>query len=267
MSKLRLGAVEYLNSKPLIHELHRHLPDAKLILDLPSCLADELAAGRLDVALIPVIEFFRGDRYQMIPGLGIASRGPVLSVTLFSRVSWQQVHSIALDVGSRTSVALTQILSRRRFGVQPSLSRLPSSQPIDDVSADAVLLIGDRAMRAALPGFPFAYDLGQEWFEWTGLPFVFAVWAARPGVDVEEVAFGLHQAALDGQRELAAIAQAEAIRLGLDPAFCRRYLSHIIRYRIGPAEIQGMERFRALAIAEGLAPSTAATATSEPVSG
>lgn len=267
MSQLRLGAVEYLNTKPLIHELHRHLPDARLVLDLPSRLADELAAGQLDVALIPVIEFFRGVGYQMIPGLGIASRGPVLSVTLFSRVPWPQIQSITLDVGSRTSVALTQILSRRKFAVQPSLSRLPLSQPIDDVSADAVLLIGDRAMQAALPGFPFAYDLGQEWFEWTGLPFVFAVWAARPGVDVGPIAFGLHQAALAGQRDLAAIAQSEASRLGLDPAFCRRYLSHIIRYRIGINELQGLERFRALAIAEGLAPSTAARVISEPVSG
>jgi chorismate dehydratase len=174
------------------------------------------------------------------------------------------VQSITLDVGSRTSVALTQILSRRRFGVQPTLSRLPSSQPIDDVSADAVLLIGDRAMRTALPGFPFAYDLGQEWYEWTGLPFVFAVWAARSGLDVEPITNGLHRSALAGQRDVAAIAQSEAIRLGLDPAFCRRYLSHIIRYHVGPEELEGLERFRTLAIAEGLAPATAAMVISEP---
>lgn len=251
---LRVGAVEYLNSKPLIHELDRLLPAAKLVLDLPSRLADDLAAGRLDVALIPVVEFFRGAGYRMVPELGIASRGPVLSVTLFSRVPWPEIRSLALDVGSRTSVALTQVLSRQRYGVEPVYSRLPLEQPIDDVSADAVLLIGDRAMRSALPGFAFSYDLGQEWLEWTGLPFVFAVWAVRPGVELEPLTCALQAAAQAGQRAVASIAQAEAERLGLDAAFCRRYLSHIIRYRLGPDEMAGMKQFQELVTAAGLAP-------------
>ena len=257
---IRIGAVEYLNTKPLIHELDRLLPSAELVLDLPSRLADELAAGRLDVALIPVVEYFRGAGYRMVPGLGIASRGPVLSVTLFSRVPWPQVRSLALDVGSRTSVALTQLLSRQRYGIEPVYSRLPLEQPIDDVAADAVLLIGDRAMRSALPGFAYCYDLGQEWFEWTGLPFVFAVWAVRSGVDLEPLTAALQAAAVSGQRAVATIAQREAERLCLDAAFCRRYLSHIIRYRLGPEEMAGMKRFQDLVIAAGLAPGPATLA-------
>ncbi|HMP60128.1 MAG TPA: hypothetical protein PKD86_12325, partial [Gemmatales bacterium] len=96
----RIGAVEYLNSKPLIHELERLLPTAMLVLDLPSRLADELAAGRLDVALIPVVEFLRGPGYRMLPGIAIASRGAVLSVNVFSRVPWPEIRTLALDVGS-----------------------------------------------------------------------------------------------------------------------------------------------------------------------
>src|SRR5262249_48929141 len=154
---------------------------------VPSRLADQLAEGELDIALIPSIEYFRAGSYSIVPGIAIASRGPVLSVTLFSRVPWLEIRSVALDEGSRTSAALAQILLRKRYGLGPTLMPLPLEATAEEVNADAVLLIGDRAMRACLPGFPHAFDLGQEWFEWTGMPFVFAVWAVREGVDLGEV--------------------------------------------------------------------------------
>src|SRR5687767_12914390 len=103
---VRVGAVNYLNTKPLIHNFGALAPQAVLSLDLPSRLADQLAAGELDVALIPVIEYFRGGHYTVVPDIAIATRGPVLSVTLFSRVPWAQVRRVALDEGSRTSSAL-----------------------------------------------------------------------------------------------------------------------------------------------------------------
>src|SRR5262245_32558281 len=96
---LRIGAVNYLNSKPLIHELEILAPEAELVLEVPSRLADDLAAGNLDVALIPVIEYFRAGSYSVVPNIAIASRGPVLSVTLFSRVPWPQIRRVALDEG------------------------------------------------------------------------------------------------------------------------------------------------------------------------
>src|SRR5262249_24993231 len=156
-------------------------------LDLPSRLADQLAAGMLDVALIPVIEYFRGGHYTIVPDVAIATHGPVLSVTLFSRVPWAQIRRVALDEGSRTSAALAPVLLRHRYRVQPEVAPLPIDADAEAVDADAVLLIGDRAMRACLPGFRFAYDLGQEWLDWTGLPFVYAVWAVRPGADLRGV--------------------------------------------------------------------------------
>src|SRR6202011_3097009 len=122
---IRVGAVTYLNTKPLICDFTDLTADAELILDLPSNLADQLALGQLDVALIPVIEYFRAGSYTIVPNISIASHGPVLSVTLFSRVPWPEIRRVALDEGSRTSAALTQILLRHRYEVHPEVVHLP----------------------------------------------------------------------------------------------------------------------------------------------
>jgi chorismate dehydratase len=256
MPVLRVGAVNYLNTKPLIERLTDFAPTIELSLDLPSALADRLAAGQLDVGLVPVVEFFRGDNYTFVPNVAIGSRGPVLSVTLFSKVPWEEIRTVALDEGSRTSAALTQILLRKRYGVQPVVRPLPIDASADDAVADAVLLIGDRAMRACLPGFRFAYDLGEEWTSWTGLPMVFALWAVRSGVEPGEAEEAFHKAKEYGLANAGEIAQREAAALGLDPGFCRRYMSNIIRYDLGPVELAGMQKFRELAEELELVPKT-----------
>jgi chorismate dehydratase len=253
-TRVRIGAVNYLNTKPLIYNLERLAPQAQLSLDLPSRLADRLAAGALDVALIPVVEYFRGDGYTILPNIAIATRGPALSVTLFSRVPWAEVRRVALDEGSRTSAALTQIVLRERHGLTPQLQPLPTSATAEDSDADAVLLIGDRAMQSCLPGFRFAYDLGQEWHNWTGLPFVYAVWAVRPGADLGEAEDALQEAKRQGLAHVGEIAAAQAPTLGLDAGFCRRYLETVIRFDLGPPELDGLRRFYDLATGLGLAP-------------
>ncbi len=250
---VRVGAVNYLNTKPLIEDLERLAPGARLLLDVPSRLADRLAAGELDVALIPVIEYFRAGCYSIVPDIAIGSRGPVLSVTLFSRVSWSGVRRVALDEASRTSAALAAVLFRQRYGVRPEVVPLPLDRRAEDVDADAVLLIGDRAMHACLPGFAHAFDLGQEWHDWTDLPFVYAVWAVRPGADLGPVAAALAEAKRRGAERIGVIAQREAGRLGLDAGFCRRYLANIIRFDLGPRELAGLRHFRERAAALGLA--------------
>lgn len=254
-AKLRVGAVNYLNTKPLIERLTDLAPQIELSLDLPSRLADQMAAGELDVGLIPVVEYFRGDGYSFIPGIAIGSRGPVLSVTLFSRVPWPEIRSVALDEGSRTSSALSQILLRQRYGVNPAIRSLPIDAIAEDVPADAVLLIGDRAMRACLPGFRFAYDLGEEWSNWTDLPMVYALWAVRGGVELGATEQAFHQAKAYGLSKAGEIAQREAPALGLDPGYCRRYLDTLIRYDLGPRELAGLRRYHELAAEIGLAPS------------
>src|SRR5262249_8370476 len=225
---IRVGAVEYLNTKPLICDLEKLTPDLRLSLEVPSRLADLLAEGQLDVALIPVIEYFRAGSYSIVANIAIASRGPVLSVTLFSRVPWTEIRRVALDEGSRTSAALCQILLRKRYGVHPEFVQLPLDQDAESSDADAVLLIGDRAMRACLPGFAHAFDLGQEWHDWVGLPFVYAFWAVREGVELGPVERALQEAKQRGLDRIGPIAYDEAPRLELDAGFCRRYLQSII---------------------------------------
>jgi chorismate dehydratase len=242
-SRVRIGAVNYLNAKPLIYDLERIAPDVDLILDLPSRLADRLAANDLDVALIPVIEYLRAGTYALVPDIAIATRGPVLSVTLFSKLPWKEIRSVALDEGSRTSAALVQMIFRRRYGVSPSVQQLPIDADPEAMATDAVLLIGDRAMHACLAGHPYAYDLGEEWTEWTGLPFVFAVWAVRPGVPLDRVTQALQDSKRLGLANIGAIAEQEAPRLGLGAGFCRRYLTNVIRYDLGPRELAGLKRF------------------------
>ena len=251
---IRVGAVSYLNTKPLIEGLGTFAPQAELILDVPSRLADRLAAGDLDVGLIPIVEYFRAGNYTIVPGISIASRGPVMSVTLFSRVPWPEIRAVAMDEGSRTSVALTRILLEKRYGIRPSIEQLPLGVAADDMPTDAVLLIGDRAMKACLPGFAHSYDLGQEWFDWTGLPFVYAVWAVREGVDLCGVDRALRQCRDHGLARVGQIAEREAGKLGLDAGFCRRYLSNILCFELGPREIAGLRKFHQLCRDLGMVP-------------
>jgi len=256
---IRVGAVNYLNTKPLIEGLAGPPSCIDLSLDLPSRLADRLADGELDVGLIPVIEFFRAGSYSMIPNVAIASRGPVLSVTLFSKVPWAEIRTVALDEGSRTSAALTKILLKdRQTVVTPappvSFQQLPIDADPESAGTDAVLLIGDRAMKACLPSFEYAYDLGREWTDWTGLPMVFAVWAVRDGVDLGAAESAFVRAKNEGLAKAGVIAAREAAILGLDPGYCRRYFTNIIHYDLGPVEMAGLKRFYQLAVAAGLAP-------------
>lgn len=257
LRRLRVGAVQYLNTKPLVHGLGTPLIDLRY--DLPSRLADQLAAGRLDVALIPTVELFRGDGYRLISDACIACRGPVMSVTLFFRTAVHRVSSLAVDEGSRTSAALAKILLAERFGVRPSVEVLPIGSGLGDTAADAVLLIGDRALgRGGEAGaFQLAWDLGDEWCRWTGLPFVFAVWAARRGVVAPELDRILGAARDAGRANLAAIAAAEASRHGLTVAQCHSYLSENLHYDLGDREREAIELFRRLAGRLGLAPAAA----------
>lgn len=252
--RIRVGAVSYLNARPLIEELESAVPQVQLILDVPSRLADAMADARLDIGLIPVIEFFRAPTYTFLPGIAIASRGPVLSVTLFSRVEWHRIRTVALDEGSRTSAALVRLLLQLRHGLEVRYLPLPLDAPAETVDADAVLLIGDRAMHACLPGWPFAYDLGTEWTDWTGLPMVYALWALRPELDPHDWLAPFARAKQQGLARVGLIAQREAARLGLDAGYCRRYLNHIIRYDLGPRELDGLRRFWELTAQIGLTP-------------
>jgi chorismate dehydratase len=248
----RIGAVQYLNTKPLVYGLAARGVDVAY--DLPSRLADQLSSGLLDVALIPSIELFRGSGYSVVSDACIGCRGPVMSVKLFFRTLPGRVARLAVDEGSRTSATLARILLAERHGVVPEVETLPIGAGMADTSADAVLLIGDRAIGAQRGSFQLIWDLGDEWCRWTGLPFVFAVWAARPGVEVPHVAPLLARARDAGRLNLASIAAAEAASHGLTVPQCLSYLRDNLHYELGPRERAALVRFYRHAEALSLAP-------------
>jgi chorismate dehydratase len=247
----RIGAVRYLNAKPLTYALGKTAPWAELIFDFPSRLADRLAAGDLDVAMIPSIEFARRADYRVVSDACIACQGPVLSVKLYGRVPPDKISTLALDEGSRTSAVLAQILLKEQFGVQPEIQPLPLGGDISEVSADAVLLIGDRGMAAVNGKFQFIWDLGERWTTWRGLPFVFALWIARPDVDVESLAAALGKARDEGLRHLDEIAARESPRLAISEAECLTYLRDYLHFYFGAREQEGLQRFFDLAAKHG----------------
>jgi len=242
-----IGAVSYLNSKPLIEGLAEALPQADLQLDFPSRLADRLLAGTLDVALVPSIASLLSPRFEVVSDACVATRGPVLSVKLYSRVRPAEIGTLALDAGSRTSATLVRILLAERHGVFPQLEPLPLDQSLESSHADAVLLIGDRAMHRPPGEFAEIIDLGQFWNNWTGLPFVFAMWVARQDVDTDGIDEALAAARDEGLRMAAEIARTEAPRLGLDQQTAFRYLTRNLHYHLTSAEKNGLRLFCSLA--------------------
>ena len=254
---IRVGAVRYLNTKPLIWRLAELAPWIELSLDLPSRLADELARGRLDVALIPSIEFSPDAGHQIVSDACIACRGPVMSVKLFSRVPVAEVRTLALDEGSRTSIALARVLLKERFALEPQLEALPLGASVSDSVADAVLVIGDRAMHSPGGGFADVWDLGDEWVRWSGLPFVFAMWVARPGINLTGLAEVLGRSRDEGLAMAEAIAEKEAAPLGLSRPQCLTYLRDHLHFYLGSRERRGLDLFRELAGKLDVVPSAA----------
>lgn len=255
--RLRVGAVNYLNTKPLVYNLEQLAPGIDLVFDFPSRLADRLSDGQLDVALIPTVEFFRQPSYTIVSEACIACRGPVLSVKLFSRVPLAQIRTLALDAGSRTSVALVQVLLNERLGLRPNLESFPVDASLADTRADAVLLIGDRAIHSPSGTFAAVWDLGDEWCRWSELPFVFAMWTARAGLDpadLGELEFALGMARDEGVAHLAEIADREAAPLGLTRPQCLSYLRDNLHFYFGPRERLGLELFHNRAVQLGLVP-------------
>lgn len=253
---LRFGAVSYLNTKPLIETLAEHLDDwGSLRLDLPSRLAADLAAGQLDVALIPSVEYFRNQAsYQIISTAAIACRGPVWSVRVLSRVPMRQVKTLALDEGSRTSAAMAQVLLSEMHGLRPQTVPFPIGSEPDDIDADALLMIGDRAMHPARGTYREIWDLGDRWCRWTELPFVFAMWVARKDTvtdpaTAKRVNEALNRSRDQGIERFEEIAKREAAGQGLTNEDLYRYFAENLHFHLGPGERSGLETFRQKATA------------------
>lgn len=244
---MRIGAVVYLNTCPLVAELPRLAPHVEIIFDVPSRLAQMLADGHIDAGVVPSIEVARHPDWTVVSDACIACRGRVKSVKLFSRPPISSIKCLALDEGSRTSAVLVRILLQERYGLQPELTSLPIGFPGWDSPADAVVLIGDRAIQAPEDGFCEVWDLGEEWVRWTGLPMVFALWAARPDADLATLDRLLRQSRDAGLEKLPEIARREAPSRQLSHQECLQYFQDHLVFVLGEQEKAGLRRFYALA--------------------
>lgn len=253
----RLGLVSYLNARPLGYGLcdGRQRGRFKIIEDVPSALADQLAAGTLDLALVPSVEYARarlaGRADAIVPGIGIAARGASDSVLLFSRGPAVEARSIAVDVSSRTSVALLRLLFQRFIrpqGPAPELVVSPPDLPTMLARSDAALVIGDRALFARIDHPELVkplcvLDLGSAWMEMTGLPFVFAFWAGPGRSDAREMAAALDDSLEEGRSRIPQIARERAAGMPAVEEMVLRYLTATMQYRLEPSEMRGLELF------------------------
>lgn len=247
---LRLGVVSYLNAAPTVHGLDAD-PGFRLEREVPSRVARRLHAGEVDLGLVPSVEYAFGP-YAIVPGIAIASRGPVRSVCLFHHGPLDRVRRVALDTSSRTSVALVKVLLRERLGRDPEY--VPMGPSLVDMLAvaDAALLIGDPALDHE--GEAARLDLGEEWTRTTGLPFVYAFWAGRPGAVSPAEVRRLQEALAGGLDARGRIAAEYA---GGDPARAAKYEAYLqenIVFRLGEEELLGLREFHRRAHALCLVP-------------
>jgi chorismate dehydratase len=253
MRPLRLGAVEYLNARPLVHGLECST-QFSLRFDVPSRCAELLHRGEIDLGLIPSIEYLRGvEPYSIVPFVCVASCGPVASVALYTRRDPRDIRSIAMDTTSRTSVALVRVVAKHAYGIDPE--PVPMTPDLDRMlaRADAALIIGDNALlldHAA--SMAQKIDLGEIWTTATGLPFVYAFWAGRPHVVTSADIVALQRARDAGQADLENIARAYFPGDAARQAVARAYLRDNIRYALGPEELEGLTTFYRYATELGL---------------
>lgn len=229
----------------------------------PACCADDLRGGRADVGIIPSIEYQRIGGLKVLPGLSIASKHRVRSVLLLSRVPIEKVQSVALDTSSRTSATLVWVLLRKFYGIDPVMQPAAPDPKAMLKSADAALLIGDPALvyeesrssafaEDKLRGSdrsPVVFDLAAEWRKFTGLPFVFALWAYRGGTDrrFEDLCRDFGESRDQGLAHLDEIGTEWGPRLGLTPEAVRIYLTGNIDYTLDEENLAGLRLFYKLA--------------------
>jgi chorismate dehydratase len=236
--------VSYLNTVPLVwgmvHGEQREIFD--LSFAIPAECADRLESGLADIGIVPAVELNR-QKLEIIPGAGIGCHGPVRSIFLISKVPYGQIRKLATDSTSRTSAALSRVILARKYGVEPEARAHTPHLASMLETADAALIIGDAALVLDPADLPFhVLDLGAEWVDMTGLPMVFAVWAARAGFPtqdprpfLESMRFGLDH--------IDDIARSEYGKVGVSEELARSYLRENIVFEFGDREYAGLKTF------------------------
>ncbi|MBT5550990.1 MAG: menaquinone biosynthesis protein [Nitrospina sp.] len=242
-----LGIHDFINSQPLLSPLIKRASGVglEIMTDSPAKLAEQLFAGKLDLAMIPAIEYLKqADRLRLLPNISISSRNTVGTVLLVSKVPLNAIRSLALDNRSRTSVALLHILYSSAF---PAGLKLVQQDPHAEKMLhqhDAALIIGDQALGFAKAGVS-VYDLSEEWFKRTEKTFVHAVIASRKDIK-GEILQTLLDAKQEGLQNLDTIVQTQANKTGHPVSLLQDYLKNKIRYDFGEEEMEGLMHFQSL---------------------
>ncbi|TVL93555.1 menaquinone biosynthetic enzyme MqnA/MqnD family protein [Streptomyces sp. SAJ15] len=258
-SRPRVGHIQYLNCLPLYWGLARTgtLLDLELTKETPDALNDQLSRGDLDIGPISLVEYLRhADDLVVLPDIAVGCDGPVMSCVIVSQVPLEELDGgrVALGSASRTSVLLAKLLLTERYGVRPDYYTCPPDLSLMMQEADAAVLIGDAALRANLHYAPKlglqVHDLGHMWKEWTGLPFVFAVWAARREYLEREprIVRKIHEAFLASRdlslEEVTKVAEQAARWEALDAPVLERYFT-TLDFSLGETQLKGIREFAA----------------------
>lgn len=236
--------VSYLNTAPLVwgmaHGEQQGLFD--LSFAIPAECADRLKSGLADIGIVPAVELNR-QPLTIIRGAGIACNGPVRSILLISKVPYGEIRRLATDATSRTSVMLSRVILARKYGVEPEVESLNPHLSAMLENNDAALIIGDAALALDPAELPFhVLDLGAEWVAMTGLPMVFAVWAARADFPAQAP-----EPFLDSMRygmdHIAEIARSEHAKIGVSEELARKYLENNIVFELGEREYTGLNLY------------------------
>ena len=265
---IALGIFTYLNIQPVYYGLlreqreHTILDKIELVTGVPTRLNAALLSGEVDLSSVSGFAYAEHrDRLCLIPGLSISAPRAVESVLLFSRYdNWQALDrkKIAVTNHSASAVNLLRVLCKHRYKIEPRFVTMPSDLDAMFTTCDAALVIGDTALiegttprEIAGIGTPSIFDLGQEWAEWTGLPFVFGVWAARSdraeAIRASGVLEHLYRSKTEGLASIDQIGQEQAPRLGLSPERCAHYLRQMT-YDLSEADLQGWRLFLELSL-------------------
>jgi chorismate dehydratase len=242
-----IGCVSFLNARPLIDTLDTR-NDLSVRFDVPSGLLEDLNAGEVDIALCPVIDYQRSAQpLAVVPVGGIGCDGPTFTVRLFSRIPFNQVAQIHADTDSHTSVALMQVVLRQTYQhTVDVVDHAPAhlEAPVRDWP-EALLLIGDKVVTRQPPErlYPHQLDLGQAWKDLTGLPFVFAAWMTHPRAELGGLPGVLDEARKRNAGRIDAIVAAHAASAGWPADLAADYLGRLLKYDIGPPQLEAMQRF------------------------
>ena len=267
---MRVGRIAYINCYPVYGAIERGIVplDARWVDGTPTALNRRMARGTLDVSVVSAVEYARTpERYVLLPDLAISCDGPVRSVMLFSHRPASELDGgrVLVSRSSMTSVALLQLLFEGRWKCRPQF--IPADAELSDVEHfsrephDARLVIGDAALMLSAGGgnppmYNYAYDLGDEWKQWTELPFVFAVWVAKRTTPVDE-ALRVHSALTTsrdwGVRHVPELAAAASARTGIAADVCEQYLSGL-DYELSYAHLAGLTEFFRRLVSRGRVP-------------